>query len=366
MPDMESPRFDDLLRIRAGDQDLTMGYSPSRIETIRTLRQWRLKAEALREILWSTMGRRPEGIECEPDVAVVAQEDRGAYVERRIEYSVEPDERIDAYVLVPMGLRKPVPGVLCLHPTTRLGKEQTVGREPTPAGRDRAYAAHLAERGYVTFAYDLMSAGKRRFPRRREFDTEPFYARHPEWSARGKDLWDAARALDVLASLREVDPERLGSIGHSQGGGITLHLAAVDERVRAAVSSCGKCPQRMSRNPYSACRTGWWVGRPALRPYCLTGKHFPIDMHECLALAAPRAVLVIQAVNDFKYALEEQELFRAGFGDMMRNVEKVYALHRSEDRVRCILHQRGHGFEAEQREAAYAFLDEMLGVRADA
>ena len=46
------------------------------------------------------------------------------------------------------------------------------------------------------------------------------------------------RVLDALVKRPEVDPERIGMIGLSYGGFHTLFAAAVDTRIRAAVSSC--------------------------------------------------------------------------------------------------------------------------------
>jgi predicted dienelactone hydrolase len=43
----------------------------------------------------------------------------------------------------------------------------------------------------------------------------------------------------VLQSLPEVDPRRIGSIGHSLGGHNTLFVAAFDRRIKAMVTSCG-------------------------------------------------------------------------------------------------------------------------------
>ena len=38
----------------------------------------------------------------------------------------------------------------------------------------------------------------------------------------GQRVWIARRAVDLLQTLPEVDPDRIGSTGHSQGGGITI------------------------------------------------------------------------------------------------------------------------------------------------
>jgi len=54
-----------------------------------------------------------------------------------------------------------------------------------------------------------------------------------------KMLFDAARGVDVLEQLEQVDAERLGVIGHSLGAKEALYLAAIDERIRTTVSSEG-------------------------------------------------------------------------------------------------------------------------------
>ena len=352
-------RFDDLLDIRKGGAGLLMGTGDSAVGKLESPAEWRQKADALRGLFLQTLGEAPD-LSCPLAPETVAEADRGDYLERRLRYNVAPDERISAYALIPKGLAGKAPAVLCLHPTTPLGKEQAIGNDATEAGQDRAYALHLVKRGYVTFAYDLLGAGERRYEGLDAFDTAPFYVKHPKWSARGKDLWDVGRALDFLQTMDEVDPSRLGSIGHSQGGGVTLQAMAVDERLKVGVSSCGEWPLRLSKNPFNQARAGWWVGRPILRPYCLTGKPFPVDMHEILALAAPRAVMNISALNDCGHSLGEADFARAAFEDMAANVSKVFSLLGAAGNFSNVLHLGGHSFLAAQRELAYAFLDEKL------
>lgn len=52
-----------------------------------------------------------------------------------------------------------------------------------------------------------------------------------------RNLWDLGRSLDVLAAHPLVDPGRIAAAGLSYGATCTLFLAALDERVRAAVVS---------------------------------------------------------------------------------------------------------------------------------
>jgi len=354
-----SMRFDDLLDIRRGGEGLIDGAGPSWVAPLDTPEEWEAKAAALRELFSGTLGRAPD-LACPLDLELRDERKYEGYVRRTYAYNVEPDERIEAYVLVPDGLAGKAPAMVCIQPTTEFGKEQAVGNEPSARGQDRAYALHLVQRGYVTISYDLMSAGRRCFPGLKHFDTAGFYEKHPEWSARGKDLWDLARAIDVLETVGEVDSERIGSIGHSQGGGITVHGMAMEPRLKVGVSSCGVWPMRLSKNPYNHARTHWWVGRPALRPYCLTGKPVPVDLHELMALAAPRPLMNQNALNDNQYSAEEEPVTRPALENLAANVRKVFELFGAGDNFQNILHLNGHGFIEAQRRPAYAFLEKHL------
>ena len=60
-------------------------------------------------------------------------------------------------------------------------------------------------------------------------------------------IWDGIRGLDYLASLPEVDAQRLGCVGNSGGGTLTAYIAALDDRVKAAAIGCyiTTLPRRM-------------------------------------------------------------------------------------------------------------------------
>ena len=86
----------------------------------------------------------------------------------------------------------------------------------------------------------------------------------------------------MLAAERDVDPDRLGAIGHSLGGKEALFLAAFDDRIRAAVSSEGGIGIG-----YSNWDAPWYHGEDVHRP------GFPLDHAQVLALVAPRSFLLV-------------------------------------------------------------------------
>lgn len=86
------------------------------------------------------------------------------------------------------------------------------------------YAQEMAEKGYLTIAFDPSftgeSGGKPRFVSSPDINTEDFSA-----------------AVDFLATKDSVDPERIGVIGICGWGGMALNAAAIDTRIKATVTS---------------------------------------------------------------------------------------------------------------------------------
>lgn len=358
--------FGDLNLIRKGPPNMTMGGGETEIEPIHTLEEWESKTESLRSLYKTTLGVQPNDIDCDLSIKIDSEVSRGNVVERRVSYQLSPEERVASIMLLPKNLKSPTPSLLTIHPTTEYGKEQTVGRGDkvngvlTPEAYNRAYGLHLAEMGYVTFSPDLLGAGERMFPGKASFDNQPFIHANPEWSGTGKDLWDLKRAIDVMQTFPEVDSSRIGSIGHSQGAGLTGVLSGMDERIKVGVANCGIWPLRISKNPFNAARTGWWTGRPALRPFLHLGKPIPVDSHEMLALSAPRPFMIITALNDVGYKKEEEQFTRYAWENLEYNVKKIYALHSAEQKFKSILHMDGHDFPEKIRSEAYGFIERFL------
>jgi len=122
----EEDLFGDLLLIRKGGPEMEQGGGPTTIEPAVTPAEWEVKAQALREIFRQTLGEDPR-IDCPLSLQVDYEKDRGDHIERRVSYMVAPDERVASLALIPKGLSRPAPGLLCIHPTQEWGKEELVG-----------------------------------------------------------------------------------------------------------------------------------------------------------------------------------------------------------------------------------------------
>src|SRR5580658_3245646 len=93
-------------------------------------------------------------------------------------------------------------------------------------------ATKFSRQGYVALTYDMVGYND-------SFQVPHDYTspEAPLWSfsVLGLQLWNSIRALDFLASLPNVDAERIAVSGASGGGTQTFLLAAVDDRVKVSV-----------------------------------------------------------------------------------------------------------------------------------
>lgn len=330
--------------------DLLRLQTPDGVIPVTTPAEWALRRAQIQAAFQSIAGEPPA--QAPPlDARIESSHDERDYTRHRVTYAVDEDERVPAWLLVPKGLTGPVPGVLCPHQTTSLGKDEPAGLGGEPS---YAYARNLARRGYVTMVPDHVSAGERCTPSLRHYDTADLYRRYPNWSAVGKTIWDLRRGLDYLETRPEVRAGRLGMIGHSLGGHSTLFTAGADERVRCAVSSCGVTTFAGDEQRLEWARDHWYQYLPRLRPIFLGGQPAPVDFHELAALIAPRPFLNLTALNDECFASTD------AVTELTLRVNRVYRLLGAEDRFSCYLHGNRHSFPPEAQALAYAWLDRWL------
>ncbi len=305
---------------------------------------WQVRRAHIQAHLQSVMGPLPGG---ERRVPLELREGESfaepGYTRTAIDFAVEPGDRVPAWLLTPVG--RPVrscPGVLCLHQTVAIGKDEPVGLGGKPNLR---YAAELARRGYVAIAPDYPNFGTYR--------VNPYDLGYVSASMKG--IWNHQRAVDVLAARPEVDAGRLGVIGHSLGGHNALFAALFDERLRAVVSSCGfnAFPQYYGGNIAGWSHAGYM---PRLRAkYDLDLKKVPFDFPELIGALAPRAFFTNSPTGDANFAVE-------GVRTCLDAARPVYELLGVGERLRAEFPDAEHDFPEPQRQAAYAFLDRHLAA----
>lgn len=311
-------------------------------EAVTSPEHWgRRRAEALLG-MEEVMGALPtpdRRVPLAPEVLETVETEK--YTRKTITFATEVGDRISAYVLIPKPLKERAPAMLCLHQTTPGGKKSPAGLVDRPSLH---YAHELAERGYVCIVPDYPSFG----------DYPYDFNAHPEYlSGTMKAIWNNHRAVDLLESLFEVDPDRIGVIGHSLGGHNALFTAAFDRRIKAVVTSCGFTA---FHHYYKGNLKGWTSDRYMPRiasKYENNPDKTPFDFHGVLSAIAPRAIYVCAPLRDDNFAVE-------GVRDVEREAAKVFELLSVKDRLVFDYPDEAHDFPDASREKAYQFLEKQL------
>jgi dienelactone hydrolase len=279
------------------------------------------------------------------EMKVLEEHQDDNYIRRKLAYHTDDaDTVVTAWLLIPTSKAGASPSrrpaMLCLHQTTPHGKDSPVGLS------DRAtmhFAAELAQRGYVTLSPDYPSFG--------EYPCDFNDGRYQSGTMRA--IYDNIRAIDLLQSLPEVDPDHIGVIGHSLGGHNGLFTAVFDDRIKAVVTSCGFTAFHKYKG---GDLTGWTSPRymPLIKTkYNNSPDRVPFDFAELLAAIAPRAVFVNAPLHDDNFDID-------GVKECLAAAQPIYQLLGYPNNLQAVYPNSIHDFPDNDRQQAYKSVDRAL------
>ncbi len=307
---------------------------------VATPEDWGRRRAEIRAQWMRVMGPWPPLLE-RPRVDFLETEEDDAVFRSRVSVEIAPGMMSAGWLLVPAGPgRHPAVFVPYYEPETSIGRGQP----------QRDFALQLARRGFVALAIGS-PGGDARKPQLGGAQCQPlsFLA------------YVGANCATVLAGLPEVDPARIGVIGHSYGGKWAMFAACLDERFACGVWSdpgSGFDDTRGNINYWDP----WYLGaapggaRPAGLPgegHPLTGayremRELGMDLTELQSLMAPRPFLVSGGSED-----------RASRWLHLNHVREVYRVLGLDFRV-GMTNRAVHDPSMKSNAQAYRFLEYFL------
>jgi dienelactone hydrolase len=333
----------DRLRREADEAPLAMRFAGGSAEECR---KWQADFGArLRKLLG------PFAPPKEWKTRLIQAEDRADF--RREELVLEADGHppLPVYLLLPRPrAAKRRAGIVALHGHGRHGHHPVAGRDDLPGVAEAIQSAHydygrqLALRGFAVAAPCLTPFGVR-LGKPDAFKQDPCGDTFLRMQILGKlliaeNLRDALWAMELLARHAEVDADRLGCVGLSYGGRMTMLTAAVEPRIKAAViSGALNLMQERVRNPYSC---GAQI-IPGLLKYG--------DTPEISSLIAPRTCL-------WEVGSRDEVIVPKLAAEALTRIRRAYSALGAEERLHVDRFEGGHVWNGK---VAYPLLDRILG-----
>jgi len=256
--------------------------------------------------------------------------DRDGVTVHDVAYASPRGGKVTAYLVEPEG-NGPFAGVLFLHP----------GQWDRSSFLDEAVA--FARIGAVTMSVDG--------PNKRPCGFAPRYPRTAEgYRARWTHMIvDLRRSLDLLVSRLDVDPDRIGYVGHSYGATLGGVLAGIEERVHAYVLMAGL-----------ASHSEWWRVSESESARRFRARRTGTELD-----ALVETMAAIDAIHFIGKAAPAKLLFQFAHHDAViseRNALQYWQAASEPKEIRW--YDTDHFFDERARQERLAWLGERLGLSA--
>ena len=307
----------------------------------------------VRATFWSLAGAAPERTPL--NARTVGGFERKGYRVENVVYESVPELHIAANLYIPAGAKPPLPGVLFQMGHSLNGKASETYQRCCQG---------LARLGYLVLAFDPMGQGERVYYQDAHGGRTRLGSADDEHTVPGKQMmlvgdtstrlqtWDAVRSLDYLAAHPLVDPKKLASTGQSGGGTLTMLLAAVDDRLAAAVVCAGNTENFACANFNPPGSTD-----DAEQDFLGSGP-VGFDRWDLLYPLAPKPLLIVSSEKDF-FGTYSSNYIASGREEFDK-LRKVYGVLGAPDRLAWQTTPLPHGLSYDSRMQVYHWFGRWL------
>jgi cephalosporin-C deacetylase-like acetyl esterase len=328
------------------------GRRMANLASLQSTAQLRERASFVRTKLWELLGGPLEKTPLNPKITGTL--DRGDYRIEKLIFESMPEIYVTANLYLPSAGKPPYPAILA-----------PVGHSDN--GKEYHYYQHLyqnlARKGYVVLTYDPFGQGER-LQYINPKTGRSLYGPTGEHSQAGRPMvlfgetlalylaWDGIRGVDYLLTRPEVDPARIGCTGQSGGGTMTMYLAALEPRIRAAVVSDGN-----SEN----------VAGPFFDPPGATDDaeqnivgSLPLGMDrgDLLSAFAPKPLLICYTTHD--EGTTYSPVYEESTQGIYEELQRVYGILGEKNRVGLYASHLPHSLNHFNRTQIYAWFNRWL------
>ncbi|MGE5293885.1 MAG: alpha/beta hydrolase, partial [Solirubrobacterales bacterium] len=206
------------------------------LSDVKTLEDWQAKRVVYKQQLLEMLGLDPFPEKTPLNAVVTGTVDQEKFTVENLQFQSMPGLYVTANLYVPKNLNKPAPAILyvCGH--------GEVKKDNISYGNKVAYHHHgawFARNGYVCLVIDTLQLGEIQGIHHGTYRYDMWWWNCRGYTAAGVEAWNCIRALDYLQTRKEVDASRIGVTGRSGGGAYSWWIAAIDERIKAAVPVAG-------------------------------------------------------------------------------------------------------------------------------
>ncbi len=311
---------------------LAMEHQPLCAFAGHTPREFRAWKKATAPKVLATLGDSPERVPANPELLCEWEHD-GLRKQRWI---IDVGRHFASTVQVnyPTELKasEKRPAILCWHGHGGLGKDPVMGNNSSPDMREQIakyhydYGHQMAKQGFITYAIDWLAMGEH------NDSAKPHWRSHNhgrDWcnlyylhatmlgmTSISINVTHGMAATDFACSLPHVDGKRLGVMGLSGGGTMTLWTAFCDPRFKAAEIMCYS-----DLWPYFGFRDLNYCGMQVA-----PGLFKLVNLHDVQGLLAPLPLLVDIGVYDTCFRIDTA-------AECFRNVQRIYAAAGAAERL---------------------------------